>query len=104
MDQEFIDFGRTVVADWVTFDVPLEQNVSATFLKTGLATVTETLEPGPRTIDVLAPILGDLAADRTRTQFRLAPTGPLTPGVSEVVFDGTDGDHPPALTILYRER
>jgi hypothetical protein len=104
MDQEFIDFGRTVVADWVTFDVPLEQNVSATFLKTGLATVTETLEPGPRTIDVLAPVLGDLAADRTRTQFRLAPTGPLTPGVSEVVFDGTDGDHPPALTILYRER
>ncbi len=106
MDQEFFDIGRTVAADWVTYDVPIALSGSFTidFLKTPLATVTETLDAGPRTVDVLAAVLGDLAADRARTQFLLKATGPLTTGLGEVVFDGTDGDNPPSLTILYRER
>jgi hypothetical protein len=106
MDQEFFDNGRTVEADWVTYDVPIALSGFFTidFLKTSLATVTETLDAGPRTVDVLAAVLGDLAADRARTQFRLSPKGPLTTGLGEVVFDGTDGDNPPSLTILYRER
>ncbi len=32
------------------------------------------------------------------------PTGPLTTGLGDVAFDGTDSDNPPSLRILYRER
>jgi hypothetical protein len=106
MDQEFFDLGRAVKATSVTYPVPMRQDVMGDIDELlALGILTQTLEPGPRSLDVLSAVLGDLAANRGRSQFALQPTlGPVTTGPAEVQFDGTDGDHPPFLTILYRDR
>jgi hypothetical protein len=97
----FAQANGKVTARLVSYDVPPEDggfnNVASL---RDLGTLSESPEPGPRSIDVLIPILTQLAEGSTRTQYQLESNAD-----GFATFAGVTGsDTDPALTVLYRDR
>ena len=107
MTDAFAQAGGRIRAQSAVFPVPMPDNVFAnnntTILNDSLATLSDSPEAGPRSVDVLGAVMADLAAGRTLTQYRLdsRPTGL----VGDTEFAGVTGDETdPRLIVTYRER
>ena len=92
-----------MIAQSVVFPVPMPDNVTnqTTVILSDLGTLSDSPELGPRSIDVLAALVGDIAAGRTRSQYRFnsVPTNL----VQAIRFAGvTGGDDDPELIVTYR--
>ena len=70
---DFFDAGGTVLADWVTFDVPLKDDTYSTAqtLTAKIGVISDVAGIGARSIEVLPQVVGDLMAGRSRSQFEL---------------------------------
>ena len=100
-----VDFeaGGHVIAQSVVIPVPMPDNVTneTTVILSDLGTLSDSPELGPRSIDVLAALVGDIAAGRNRSQYRFnsVPTNL----VQAIRFAGvTGGDDDPELVVTYR--
>jgi hypothetical protein len=95
--------GGHVIAQSVVFPVPMPDNVTdqTTVILSDLGTLTDSPELGPRSIDVLAALVGDIAAGRTLSQYRFNFMPTTLEGA--VRFAGvTGGDDDPELIVTYR--
>lgn len=105
MTGEFAEGKGRVIAQLVSYTVPPVNGGfnSVTVLEDDLGTVSDSPEAGPRSLDVLIPILTELAAERPRIQYRLMGTPVGTQGIT--TFAGlTGGATDPSLTVQYRDR
>lgn len=95
--------GGHVIAQSVVFPVPMPDDVTdqTTVILSDLGTLTDGPELGPRSIDVLAALVGDIAAGRTLSQYRFNFMPTTLEGA--VRFAGvTGGDDDPELIVTYR--
>ena len=107
MTDAFAQAGGWIRAQSAIFPVPMPNDVMAnnntTILNDSLATLSDSPEAGPRSVDVLSAVAADLAAGRIRTQYRLDSRPSNLEGGAE--FSGvTGGATDPRLVVSYRER
>ena len=104
MSDGFAQGGR-ILAQSAVFPVPMPDDVFANnntiILNDSLAILSDSPAAGPRSVDVGSAVAADLAAGRTRTQYRLDSRPPTLEGDTE--FAGvTGGATDPRLVVTYR--